>query len=194
MTEAGTMALIICCVAVIVLCVVVIVEYSKRSRDRKRLENIEQEKLRDQRLETILANEDAIQYDQKLKIKKETPYEVVYRTDQGQYQNFMHGIRLQMIVQNEFSTKKFLLNLDQRLYLGRDVENDLTLESPMVSGKHCMLTRQGDLVLVQDLHSKNGTLLERKNKMYRIEDSQVQLQSQDRLYLGDTAIDLNILG
>lgn len=166
----------------------------QRSRDRKRLENIEQEKLRDQRLETILANEDAIQYDQKLKIKKETPYEVVYRTDQGQYQNFMHGIRLQMIVQNEFSTKKFLLNLDQRLYLGRDVENDLTLESPMVSGKHCMLTRQGDLVLVQDLHSKNGTLLERKNKMYRIEDSQVQLQSQDRLYLGDTAIDLNILG
>lgn len=194
MEEGSSIFFIICAVVVILLCVILIAELSKKNRKKKRLENIEQEKIRDQRLEAILANEDAVQYDQKLKIRKETPYEIVYHTDQGQYQKKIYGIRLQLIVQNEFSTKKFLLDLENKLYLGRDSDNDLTLEGPMVSGKHCILVRQGERVLVQDLNSKNGTLLERKNKMYRVEGQLAQLQSHDRLYLGDTAIDLNILG
>lgn len=186
--------IILCLVVVIVLCVILIVELNRMSNKKKFLENIEQEKLRDQRLEAMLANDDAVQYDEKLKTRSETPYEIVYRTEKGQYWKQIHGIRLQLIVQNEFSTKKFLLNLDNNLYFGRDTDNDLTLDSPMVSGKHCVLMYQDDKILIQDLNSKNGTLLERKNKVYRVDNQPVQLQNHDRLYLGDTTLDINILG
>jgi uncharacterized protein YraI len=46
-----------------------------------------------------------------------------------------------------------------RLTLGRSQENDVVLDDPQVSRHHAQVTRQGDQIIVEDLGSTNGTLV-----------------------------------
>ena len=46
-----------------------------------------------------------------------------------------------------------------RLTLGRTQENDVVLDDPQVSRHHAQVTQQGDQIIVEDLGSTNGTLV-----------------------------------
>jgi len=46
-----------------------------------------------------------------------------------------------------------------RLTLGRAQENDVVLDDPQVSRHHAQVTREGDQIVVEDLGSTNGTLV-----------------------------------
>ncbi|MDY6877684.1 MAG: FHA domain-containing protein [Chloroflexota bacterium] len=43
--------------------------------------------------------------------------------------------------------------------LGRDPGNDITIDNPQVSRQHARITRQGGLMVVEDLGSTNGTFV-----------------------------------
>jgi pSer/pThr/pTyr-binding forkhead associated (FHA) protein len=43
--------------------------------------------------------------------------------------------------------------------VGRKPENDLQIESPVISGQHLRLTREGEIYKIEDLNSTNGTYL-----------------------------------
>lgn len=45
------------------------------------------------------------------------------------------------------------------LFVGRKPDNDLVIENPAVSGKHCRIYREGQAYFVEDLNSTNGTFL-----------------------------------
>ena len=47
----------------------------------------------------------------------------------------------------------------EELYLGRDVNNDITINDPEVSRRHARLIRQGDAYLYEDLGSTNGSFI-----------------------------------
>jgi hypothetical protein len=50
--------------------------------------------------------------------------------------------------------------LDQDLLtLGRDPGNDIVISDPQVSRRHARITRQGDLVMIEDVGSTNGTFV-----------------------------------
>ncbi len=50
--------------------------------------------------------------------------------------------------------------LDQDLLtLGRDPNNDIVINDPQVSRQHARLTRQGNLVVIEDVGSTNGTFV-----------------------------------
>ena len=52
----------------------------------------------------------------------------------------------------------FMVDRDQ-LTLGRDPSNEIVISDPQVSRQHARITRQGKLVVIEDLGSTNGTHL-----------------------------------
>jgi pSer/pThr/pTyr-binding forkhead associated (FHA) protein len=57
--------------------------------------------------------------------------------------------------------------------IGRDAQNDLPLlDDPLVSHRHACIRHVGDSYVVEDLHSTNGTFLDRELKVTRITSPQ----------------------
>jgi hypothetical protein len=50
----------------------------------------------------------------------------------------------------------FILSKDS-LTIGRDPHNDITISDPQVSRQHARIVRQGDLMVLEDVGSTNGT-------------------------------------
>jgi FHA domain len=50
-------------------------------------------------------------------------------------------------------------DLDSDLLLGRGDQVDIRLEDPFASSRHARIVRQGELAVIEDLGSTNGTLL-----------------------------------
>ena len=47
----------------------------------------------------------------------------------------------------------------ERITIGRDPESNVFLDNPGISRLHAVLERRGDVIMVQDMESANGTLL-----------------------------------
>jgi pilus assembly protein CpaF len=76
----------------------------------------------------------------------------------------------------------------EEVTVGRVRGNDIVLPKGNVSKHHCRLIVQGDQVLVEDLHSTNGTYV---NGRKIIEP--VALATADKVFVGDFIIRLNLL-
>jgi len=85
--------------------------------------------------------------------------------------------------------KRYEVRLRGEASMGRDSLCTLVLQGdPTVSGLHCRLIRQGPHVIVEDLHSRNGTAVNGK----RILKTSV-LQTEDVLALGATRLRVEIV-
>ena len=74
--------------------------------------------------------------------------------------------------------------LRETFTIGRDVHNDLALpDDPLVSHQHACIRHVGDTYVVEDVHSTNGTFLERELKVARITAPQ-QLLPNDVIRIG----------
>ena len=74
--------------------------------------------------------------------------------------------------------------LRETFTIGRDAQNDLALpDDPLVSHQHACIRHMGDTYVVEDLHSTNGTFLERGLNVTRITSPQ-QLLPSDVIRVG----------
>src|SRR5438105_15925550 len=64
--------------------------------------------------------------------------------------------------------------------IGRDPSNQLWVNDPALSRRHCQLTRANGKFTVQDLQSRNGTLVN------GVPDQQQELQHQDKISARDS--------
>ncbi|CAN5649819.1 hypothetical protein BH23PLA1_BH23PLA1_01270 [soil metagenome] len=71
--------------------------------------------------------------------------------------------------------------LNERFLIGRDSGCQLRPKSPTISHQHCALTRRGDHVVVQDLGSTNGTLV---NDHRLVKGEEIRVHDGDRLQVG----------
>jgi pSer/pThr/pTyr-binding forkhead associated (FHA) protein len=63
--------------------------------------------------------------------------------------------------------------LRETFTIGRDAQNDLALlDDPLVSHQHACIRHVGDMYVIEDLHSTNGTFLERELQVTRITSPQ----------------------
>jgi ABC transport system ATP-binding/permease protein len=68
--------------------------------------------------------------------------------------------------------------------IGRDPENDIHLDYPMISANHARVSRSGDQWIIEDTNSRNGVALNRiDNKIQR-----AALRPSDEIYLGSYKI------
>jgi pSer/pThr/pTyr-binding forkhead associated (FHA) protein len=63
------------------------------------------------------------------------------------------SVMLDEVVINEISLTK------ERTTIGRRPYNDVVMDNPTVSGEHAILIKTGDQVVIEDLHSTNGTYI-----------------------------------
>ena len=75
--------------------------------------------------------------------------------------------------------KTFVLN-DRETFIGRDPSNHIWASDPALSRKHCALTVDGEQVVLRDLGSYNGTLVN------GVKVEQHELESQDQVSAGDS--------
>jgi hypothetical protein len=66
--------------------------------------------------------------------------------------------------------------------IGRVTGNDIILPDPSVSSRHCILIRSGDDILVRDLNSSNGTLINNERITEKV------LMLGDTLHVGGIAL------
>jgi hypothetical protein len=67
-----------------------------------------------------------------------------------------------------------IYDLDDDVTLGRGDQAEIRLEDPFASLRHARIFRQGDILVIEDLHSTNGTYL-----------NEELLQTPRPLHLGD---------
>ena len=74
--------------------------------------------------------------------------------------------------------------LRETFTIGRDAHNDLALpDDPLVSHQHARIRHVGDMYVIEDVHSTNGTFLERELNVTRITSPQ-QLLPSDVIRVG----------
>ena len=61
------------------------------------------------------------------------------------------------VINGQLKGKEILLSPEQELYIGRGAEQDIVLKEDLVSRRHAKLVIFRDSILLEDLHSTNGT-------------------------------------
>ena len=67
---------------------------------------------------------------------------------------------------------------DSGLSIGRKQDNSIIIDNPSVSGNHCVITMQGENVVIKDLGSTNGTRVNSK------EATEATLKPKDLIQVG----------
>lgn len=74
---------------------------------------------------------------------------------------------------------------EKSVTFGRAKENNIVLNSPTISGKHCRIIAQNGGVYLEDLHSSNGTMLKSRGKKVWLDGGQSrQIYSRDKVIIG----------
>jgi pSer/pThr/pTyr-binding forkhead associated (FHA) protein len=97
--------------------------------------------------------------------------------DQATVEALRHGTALLVVLRGPNAGARFLLDADV-VSAGRHPNSDIFLDDVTVSRKHASFRREGDVFLVRDVGSLNGTYVNRE----RIDE--VALKTRDEVQIG----------
>jgi len=70
--------------------------------------------------------------------------------------------------------RKYILNQDKELMIGRLSDSDIVIENDAVSGKHAKIITEDEEYCIQDLNSTNGTFVNKKSiKSHMLKDEDI---------------------
>lgn len=189
-------AIVFVAIMVIIMMIMIIVVRGKRKKKQQNLVNAYSKKKREEELDKLLRNED-----KKSDIKEMRPYEVIYenseslRDAEAIKRKRINMIRVQLTARTEYSTKKYFLEIKNRVSIGRSKSNEIVLDDPKVSSTHCILLNEDGLLYVCDAGSENGTenrtTLVRKYKRIEVKDNPIQINNGDKLQIAENTVILN---
>ena len=88
-----------------------------------------------------------------------------------------------VVVEGDELGKRFVISKAQ-MTIGRGVHTDIQLKDPEVSREHCVIESFGETLLIKDLRSANGTVL---NGFLVRRDL---LKQNDRIHVGNTTLEV----
>jgi pSer/pThr/pTyr-binding forkhead associated (FHA) protein len=97
--------------------------------------------------------------------------------DQATVDALRHGTALLVVLRGPNAGARFLLDSDE-VSTGRHPNSDIFLDDVTVSRRHATFRREGDVFLVRDVGSLNGTYVNRE----RIDE--VALKTRDEVQIG----------
>jgi pSer/pThr/pTyr-binding forkhead associated (FHA) protein len=97
--------------------------------------------------------------------------------DQATVDALRHGTALLVVLRGPNAGARFLLDAD-KVSTGRHPDSDIFLDDVTVSRRHATFRREGDVFLVRDVGSLNGTYVNRE----RIEEA--ALKTRDEVQIG----------
>lgn len=178
--------------AVVVVLVIGIIWIKSKKSKEKELRMIAEDKLRDQALNKALANHLYSKSDSEANIES-IPYEVDYNQKQLSTTTSHKGrIMLQITECSQLSKRKFMVELEETIKIGRAKENPITIKAPGVLPVHCEIFAYQNQVFIRDF-SGNQTLLKRKKQNVYVDEKGLKLKTGDQVIIGDTALEITIV-
>ncbi len=93
-----------------------------------------------------------------------------------------------LIIQGKPAGKHLALTRD-KYYIGRGPECDIRLDSELVSRQHCLLRVTDEAIILRDLASRNGTLVNGK-----LVEGELALESGDQVQIGTLVLQVEYDG
>ena len=107
----------------------------------------------------------------------DTEVDALSAQDQATVDALRHGTALLVVLRGRNAGARFLLDADE-VSTGRHPNSDIFLDDVTVSRRHATFRREGDIFLVHDVGSLNGTYVNRE----RIDEA--ALKTRDEVQIG----------
>lgn len=185
--------LLITIIAAIIVGIIALIKFKRQKSKEKELERIAEDRLRDQALNKALAND--LYGNKEIKTNIESlPYEVDYNQSKLANQNKTRGkMMIQITSCSELSKRKFMIELDRVIKIGKSKENDIVIKSQNALPVHCEIFRYQNHAYIRDF-SGNKTLLHRKKQRVYTDEKGLKLKTGDQILIGDTVLEITIIG
>lgn len=173
--------------AIAVLLFILIRQAGERKAARERRE-VRRRKKRNADLDRMLKNPE---------IKREeagepAPFEVKYREGMTSISSPLPGFQLEVEVHTQTSARRYLFDLEREVTIGRDKDNVLPIEDPLLAGKCCTIFLKNRSVYIRNRSKARPLTVERGSKKQPVTNRLVKLMSRDVVRAGSTAIHISI--
>lgn len=167
------------------------VRLAKKRAKRKELRQLAEDRQREEALDSVLVNPHG---DGSPAVSESIPYEVDYA--QGSRRTNAQGAAGQIMVQltehNELSRRRHMMSLEKNIRIGSSVEGNSIVVAG-VSPCQCELFQYRGNVCIRDVGQQQMTVLQRKRQKVYVGQKSIQVQTGDKIILGDIEIDVMIL-
>lgn len=175
---------------VIVGLIVANVKLSKKNNKNTELLYTYKEKLREDELNDSIKNEHYKQ-DKYENDWKNIPYETVFEEEERV--RTRNAICVHFACVSRVATRKYLINIEDELYLGRAKTNGLVFDEQDVDQKHVHFVRQQGRLYVQNISGKLPVIFVRQDSRYELTDSLVMVNDGDQLVFGDSRVVVTLI-
>ena len=182
---------ILIAIVVIGLIFIVIKLRIKKIKEQE-LKMVAEDKLRDQALNKALANDSFGNEKQKTNIES-IPYEVDYNQSLlDKHVVSKNQIMLQITECSELSRRKFMIELNDHVKIGRAKENPIVIKDPKALPIHCEIFLHQNQVYIRDFSGSRTILMRKRQKVY-VDEKGVKLKSDDKLMVENTILEVIIV-
>ncbi len=160
----------------------------KRSKDARERRKISTQKNRNVQLEEMLKNPEM----HANAGQKQNPYEVKYMQEMNFGTNAMPRFQVEIEVHTETSVQRYLLDLDQEVTIGSDMQNVLPINERLAASRSCSIFLKNQMVYAKNLSPSNPIFIRRGKQTHQLERESVKLQSKDIIKIGNTELHIAI--
>lgn len=168
---------------------------SKRKR-KKEIESLVQDKLREQQLDQYIMNQAAprVEYAQSSAKPFEEDYDAKSAKSGSKTSSDKPHVMLQIQEIREISTKKYILDARNGVYIGRDPKkNNIVVSDSGVCDIQCVIKSRDRLIIIKNIGDYGEVLLKRRRTTMKISDVPIQLKTRDAILIGKTELKIYFL-
>lgn len=176
--------------AIIIFLIIFNIRLNKENKKSNTLLTVYKDKLREDELNEAIKN----QYYRQDKAKKDwknTPYEVEFNDEDNIRTTSAVCMHLKCI--GRLVTKKYLINVNDELYLGRSQNNGVIFDEKDIDLKQIHFVRQSDELYIQNISVDVPVVFIRKNSRYELTEVLVKVNDGDELEFQESRIIINLV-
>lgn len=175
---------------VIIFLIVLNVKLNKKNKKTTNIIKTYKARLREDELDEAIHNEHFIM-DKSVRDWKNVAYETEF-TDEDKVR-ISDSICVHLECEGRLAKRKYLINIKDELYLGKDKTNGVVLEEPDIDKKHVHFVRQGNEMYIQNLSTNFPVLLVRNKSKYGLTDVLVKINDGDTLEFKESKVLINLI-
>lgn len=176
--------------AVIIFLIISNVRLNKKNKGDNRVLTVYKEKLREDELDEAIKNPYFKQDKSELDWKK-TPYEVEFNDEKDIRTADAVCIHLQCI--GRLVTKKYIININDELYLGRSKNNGVVFDEQDIDQKQIHFVRKLGELYIANVSVDVPVVFVRKDSRYELTDVLVKVNDGDELLFEESRIIISLV-
>ncbi|MCD7884778.1 MAG: FHA domain-containing protein [Lachnospiraceae bacterium] len=175
-------------ILIILVLIVILILQSRKKKAQEQRQKIIEQKNRNSQLEERLRNPGA-----RLKDSSEPkPFDVQYKGEKDFGQSVLPDLQIEIEVRSRTSSRKYLLDLNREVTVGRDERNVLPVADPEAAAKSCTIFQKDGAVYVKNDCASDPVCVVRGKKRKEVMNQIVKLENRDILTFGKTELHISL--